>query len=521
MAEYSQYQATNPIDWGNITQNILEKLDKVEEIREAKRVELDKQYTDVISTVDKYQGSKAPTFNQFIMDGANNVRNSLYEQNQLLKKGKITPSEYSRIVSTSKDSWSRLADMTKQYDANYEEGLKRAQEGKAAGQEIYQRQMTADLLNLKDKTTFMNPKDGRMYIAEVDPVTKKIKDESKLVDLQTINAGLNQNVDKLNVSNEVNAYVKNLGSEARMVNGRYVISQAIRGKFNSKTKPEIIDAITNNPRKAASVLYDNTTDGYSFTYNAKEINSINSQIDKLAAQKESVKSDADKKAIQKEINSLSSQRDKTILLVRDENGIFTPQLSEGQMKKAKSIVDDVIESQIDYKVEKPERITQSDINRGEKQAAKEADLADRFKKVLDIGKNFDSSEYIGEIRGRQYPDNLSNSRFEAFETDLSQIPEPIRKKNPNAKLYAVVSEKVKTPQNTYIEKPNYKPILSEIQKQDIINRMFNEPKGLQVDWTTVQDFNRPKGGAAKTSLVATPKGGMSLNATAIKNKTTK
>ena len=131
------------------------------------------------------------------MDGANNVRNSLYEQNQLLKKGKITPSEYSRIVSTSKDSWSRLADMTKQYDANYEEGLKRAQEGKAAGQEIYQRQMTADLLNLKDKTTFMNPKDGRMYIAEVDPVTKKIKDESKLVDLQTINAGLNQNVDKL------------------------------------------------------------------------------------------------------------------------------------------------------------------------------------------------------------------------------------------------------------------------------------------------------------------------------------
>ena len=159
-----------------------------------------------------------------------------------------------------------------------------------------------------------------------------------------------------------------------MVNGRYVISQAIRGKFNSKTKPEIIDAITNNPRKAASVLYDNTTDGYSFTYNAKEINSINSQIDKLAAQKESVKSDADKKAIQKEINSLSSQRDKTILLVRDENGIFTPQLSEGQMKKAKSIVDDVIESQIDYKVEKPERITQSDINRQEKQGKKKLTL---------------------------------------------------------------------------------------------------------------------------------------------------
>ena len=440
------------------------------------------------------------------MDGANNVRNSLYEQNQLLKRGLITPSEYSRIVSTTRDGWSRLADLTKQYDANYEEGLKRIEEGKSAGQEIYQRQMTADLLNLKGKTTFINPKDGRMYIAKVDPKTGKVVGEADLYDIQTINAGLNQNVDKLNVSNEVNAYVKNLGSEARMVNGRYVISQAIRGKFNSKTKPEIIDAITNNPRKAASVLADNSNEKYSFTNNAKEINSINSQIDKLAAQKESVKSDADKKAIQKEINTLSSQRDKTILLVRDENGIFTPQLSEEQMKKAKSIVDDVIESQIDYKVEKPERVTQSDVNRGEKQAAKEADLTDRFKKVLDISKNFDSSQYIGEIRRRPYPDNIGDSRFEAFETDLSKIPEPVRKKNPNVKLYAVVTERIKRPgSDEYVDVERFKPIVSEIEKQDLINRMLNEPKGLEVDWTTVQDFNRPKGGAAKTSTATSPK----------------
>ena len=402
MPEYSQYQATNPIDWGGITQNILEKLGKVEEDREAKRVELDKQYTDVVSTVDKYQGSKSPTFNQFIMDGANNVRNSLYEQNQLLKRGMITPSEYSRIVSTTRDGWSRLADLTKQYDTNYEEGLKRIEEGKAAGQELYQRQITADLLNLKGKTTFINPKDGRMYIAKVDPATGKVVGDADLYDIQTINAGLNQNVDKLNVSKEVNEYVKNLGSEARMVNGKYVISQAIRGKFNSKTKPEIIDAITNNPRKAASVLADNSDEKYSFTNNAKEIQAINSQIDKLSAQRESVKSAEDKKAIQKEINTLSSQRDKTILLVRDENGIFTPQLSEGQMKKAKSIVDDVIESQIDYKVEKPEKQTQQmtyteqkDIAKGQKEAL---DMSERLKQLNDLWKNKASSKYAGLVK---------------------------------------------------------------------------------------------------------------------------
>ena len=490
MPEYSQYQATNPIDWGGITQNILEKLDKVEEGREAKRVELDKQYTDVVSTVDKYQGSKSPTFNQFVMDGANNVRNSLYDQNQLLKRGLITPSEYSRIVSTTRDGWSRLADLTKQYDTNYEEGLKRIEEGKSAGQEIYQRQMTADLLNLKGKTTFINPKDGRMYIAKVDPKTGKVVGEADLYDIQTINAGLNQNVDKLNVSKEVNAYVEKLGSEARMVNGRYVISQAIRGKFNSKTKPEIIDAITNNPRKAASVLADNTDDKYSFTNNAKEIQAINSQIDKLAAQKESVKSDADKKAIQKEINSLSSQRDKTILLVRDENGIFTPKLSEEQMKKAKSIVDDVIESQIDYKVEKPEKETQQltyterkDIAKGEKEVY---DVSQRIKQLNDIYKNKASSKYVGLVKNADI--SVAIPKYEGRVIDLVVGNSPTNK----GKKYIRVS-KPKYNQDTkeFIGEQEYNIELSNDPREykNVMNALINQKWGTEFAFPDIEKYS--------------------------------
>lgn len=490
MAEYSQYQATNPIDWGGITQNILEKLDKVEESREAKRVELDKQYTDVVSTVDKYQGSKSPTFNQFVMDGANNVRNSLYEQNQLLKRGMITPSEYSRIVSTTRDGWSRLADLTKQYDTNYEEGLKRIEEGKAAGQELYQRQITADLLNLKGKTTFINPKDGRMYIAKVDPATGKVVGDADLYDIQTINAGLNQNVDKLNVSKEVNEYVKNLGSEARMVNGKYVISQAIRGKFNSKTKPEIIDAITNNPRKAASVLADNSDEKYSFTNNAKEIQAINNQIDKLAAQKESVKSDADKKAIQKEINTLSSQRDKTILLVRDENGIFTPQLSEEQMKKAKSIVDDVIESQIDYKVEKPEKQTQQmtyteqkDIAKGQKELY---DISERIKQIDDIYKNKASSKYVGLIKNADISMAIPEEKGKVVGLRFGTGP------NNKGKKYIRVSKTNYNPDTkTRIGEQEYDIEISgdEREYKNIINKLLNQKWGKEFAYPDIEQYS--------------------------------
>jgi len=490
MAEYSQYQATNPIDWGNITQNILEKLGKVEEDREAKRVELDKQYSDVVSIVDKYQGSKSPTFNQFVMDGANNVRNSLYEQNQLLKRGMITPSEYSRIVSTTRDGWSRLADLTKQYDTNYEEGLKRIEEGKAAGQELYQRQITADLLNLKGKTTFINPKDGRMYIAKVDPETGKVVGDADLYDIQTINAGLNQNVDKLNISAEVNNYVKNLGSEARMVNGRYVISQAIRGKFNSKTKPEIIDAITNNPRKAASVLADNTDEKYSFTNNAKEIQAINSQIDKLSAQRESVKSEADKKAIQKEINTLSSQRDKTILLVRDENGIFTPKLSEEQMAKAKSIVNDVIESQIDYKEEKPEKpqqmtyTEQKDIQEGKQ---KVYDISERIKQINDIYENKGSSKYVGLIKNADISKVIPEEKGRVVGLRIGTSP------TNKGKRYIRVANPQYDPKNkNRINDQEYDIEISgdEREYKNIINGLLNQKWGKEFAFPDIEKYSQ-------------------------------
>ena len=504
MAEYSQFQVPNiaPIDWGKITEGIVNKLDKTEKEREEKRVALDKEYTEVVKKIDSFQGSKAPTFNQFIMSGANDIRDYLYEQNKLLKSGKIKPSDYSRIVSTVSDGWGRLADLTKGYDANFEEGMKRVQDGKAGAQEMYQRQLTADLMNLKDKKTFINPNDGRLYIAKVNE-NGGVDGDANLFDVQTLNAGLNQNVDKLILSNEVEKYTKTLGREARMVNGRYVTSEEIRKGFEEKTKPKIIASIISDPNKAASVLVDNTDDGYTFEQNESFFTSREKDIDKLAKMRSESKDDKEKKAIQAEINRISGELNKTILLKRDENNIYTPVLTEAQQKKAKEVVGDVIKSQLDYMVEKPETQSAPRETAYDKKEAKEQDLANkRVQEVKAITNPYAKpslkSDIINQLADNTFPElkgyvvtdfKYSNNKyyFDLKKPLFDKYGKPLKSKDgKRAYDYHVV---VKNPGEDV---------------DNAVNSFLNQKRGTQYAWHDLSP-----------ELASAPTRNMGLNATAI------
>lgn len=482
MQEYSKYQAPEfaPIDWGKITEGIVEKLDKTEKEREAKRVALDKEYTDVVKTIDSFQGSKAPTFNQFIMSGANDIRDYLYQQNKLLKAGKIKPSEYSQIVATVSDGWGRLADVAKGYDKSFEESMKRIEEGKAGAQETYQRQLTSELMNLKNKRTFINPNDGRLYIAKLNE-DGSISSDADLYDVQTLNAGLNQNVDKLILSDEVQKYTKNLGKEARMVNGRYVTSQEIRKDFESKAKPKIISSILSNPNKAASVLMDNTDEGYRLEVDKNYFSKTQSTIDELVKARDAEKDKNKKKEIQSQINKIDQELKKTILLDRDENNIYTPVLNEHQEKRAKEIVSDVIKSQLDYIVEKPETKSSSDVESGKgKEKEKSAKL--RIEQVNDIYQNREGSKYVGLIKNAAV-----DKAFPGYEG--YRVIELQRGENPNNK-YIKVSRPLIDPKTKAVigEDKKLLPMPSDkAEYQNIINVLLNQKYQTNFAWPEIMD----------------------------------
>lgn len=314
--EYAGYNPVPSVNWAKAMTDIATGIQNVQDEREAKRQELDKQAEDTISSINEYSSSKAPTFNDFIMTGANSTREYIMEQNRLLKTGQIKPSEYTRRVSNTKDGWGRLAAVAKDFDARYEETVSRMESGEASAMEAYMNEYAADLMNLKGKSITQDPLNGRVFVAKYDNDGNK----TGLYDVQTLNAGLNQRQNKVNVISEVDNAVKGLGEVAFVDprTGKYTLSPMIRGSYQSKIKPNIAKAILSDKRKVASVLADNVQ-GYSFTMdnNDKDPNKI--------------------------------------LLVADENGIMQPQLKPEQEKVAKEYVENMIDSRVDYKQAQPEK----------------------------------------------------------------------------------------------------------------------------------------------------------------------
>lgn len=372
MVEYSGYIPNQVMDWSSITNKIATDLQKTIEERQAKREALDKEASDIVSKVNEYQGSKAPTFNQFVMDGANKARNYIYDQNKLLKKGLITPSEYSRNISSLSDSWKRVADNAKSFDADYVEQAKRIDSGIASSQEIFQNKIKYSIADLKGKSITISD-NGQMFISS---------DKGEIWDVQTMNAGLNQKIDKVDLYGDVNKYVKMLGEGAKIdpATGKYAVSETLISDWKNKTKPKIIESISSNPQKAAGILTDYSGLGYSFTTNPKESGG------------------------------------KNILLQTDENGIYTPKLTEEQQKQANKIISDVIDSQVSYKAEKPENFSKSDRialenvkhqNRmEEKGVGKNVDkLNNRYNVVTSLSVDPQRSKYTGEITNAPHPGN--------------------------------------------------------------------------------------------------------------------
>jgi hypothetical protein len=131
------------------------------------------------------------------------------------------------------------------------------------------------------------------------------------ISTKSLNNTLNQFIDTPDIIADVDGAVKGLGAGALNINGKYILSQKLRGDWD-KTKDKIAKDILASPQKAANVLAMQF--GYSFTMDPEE-----------------AKGDSNK-----------------ILLTLDPNGAYVPSLTEAQKSQAVNSVKDTIESRVDY-----------------------------------------------------------------------------------------------------------------------------------------------------------------------------
>lgn len=217
------------------------------------------------------------------------------------------------------DGVTQLGDAAKAFATDYEESMKLMQEGKSAGQKIFQDEQYDAFKTTDGKGIYVNPADGRVYIAKRNPDGTINNNPEDLLSVNKLYARRKDIVYKYDVIGEANKNVKVLGDivKAKRSGNVLTLKDVMQNPEYLKAEGNIINSMMSSPRNVGSILSD-YVGGYSFTLKPEE-----------------AKGDPNK-----------------ILLTEDGMGLYQPQLTDAQRKKAEEALRAQLRVQLD-RVETP------------------------------------------------------------------------------------------------------------------------------------------------------------------------
>jgi hypothetical protein len=331
MAEFAGYVGNQvpPIDWGKIGTDLYDKINKVNDEREAKRQKIDDDYNEAFTKIGEYEQTTDQSLNEMIYKGVDEVRNSMKTQYDLLKRGAITMSDYKLYKNTAMTDWSTLNKAVKGYGNTIAGVQKLITEGKMSGLGQYNALTYAKLSNLKDAKIMVNPETGRIYRANIDPKTGTIASDSEVYspsamlnpgNLVDLKVDLNDGVTKFLKTVADYGIAKDLGG------GKIEVTEdARKNPAYQKALEAQVNSFTVTPRSTTSVLTDYVGDYQFFESEAQKKELINKGV-----------------------------KEEKLIKVERKNGVYEPAPTSTQEAVAKEYV----RSQIEVGVGRKESMTQ-------------------------------------------------------------------------------------------------------------------------------------------------------------------
>ena len=348
---YNEYTgfipANNPIDWAKLTSGLVTTIQGIGAEREAEKAALDKLQSENTKILQNTELGKSQTLNQLILSGSNQGRESMMQWNRQLKSGQITPLEYKNRINNLMDSWSTFANTAKSYDQQMQEALKRQQEGLGSGLELELNNRIAQLGDLRNKATQVDPNNGNFVIGQLDE--NGLFDPSSIRDLRSISQPGNMIDNKVDLSSIIDEKTK--GWEDWTIElGNKTITDALQNPAIQRARLDLANGVLNNPRAITSVLKDNTDGKYDFYYNE---NDLNSKLQDRVAKENELNKQLGKPALSgDDLNKfIESERSKFILLQQDDQGVYQPNLTDQQIQDAKQTVLDAIDARLKRSVQ--------------------------------------------------------------------------------------------------------------------------------------------------------------------------
>lgn len=236
MATYYKYKSREGkdiVDWRAITKGITDDITRIEGEREQQRVDIDNAVlTNLEDIANKPQGAYSKE-NDRISSYAEQASAIALANQKLLKSGAISLKEYNSRTNTGLSSTKKLFTLSKQYQDNYEAGMKRLQsiDGKPpVGSEIEAMLMgSVERFGPPGSTDYyIDPITGEAFLASTiedgDPNTyentKKIDGVNKsLMSVGTAEGIINRQVDRYQSDVQATRLAESLGTKIEVLQG--------------------------------------------------------------------------------------------------------------------------------------------------------------------------------------------------------------------------------------------------------------------------------------------------------------
>ena len=296
--KYSLYAGREEtVNWGQVAVNLTKGLNTIKQQRDAAKQKIIDDTSAAMTTLSEIADVQSGSMNTLLIDGSDFSKNTLQANMDLVRRGLLDPKDYMLIMQQQKDGYKSLSNYAKNYDAKYQEGMKRIQDGSASNLEEYFRGTGFSFGNVKNKKLWTDPASGELFLVEMQEENGKfvLPDRAKnpgayqspssmvnMIAFQEDSANLSEDVKNLVTANLAEVVTSTMSSYTVLSGGKDVKSiEDFRQLFDDVEGEGFTDAngnkmsfddwmaqqakgVVGNSNKAAEYLM-NSGMGYFFT----------------------------------------------------------------------------------------------------------------------------------------------------------------------------------------------------------------------------------------------------------------
>jgi len=354
--KYAERDAENRIDWSEVAKNMNDVLSAEQIARRKKKQKIEQQQEESLKYVENAPQGQHVGKDEFVLDYAEKVMETMRIQNQLLKEGKLSLKDYNIQRANIMNGTKEFYEVSENWNTTYAEAKKMLDEGELSE---FSQSILMDnekMGNFTNHSLYINPVDGQVSIGErqltnpdepYDPQTNPyttvvVPNENSLRPLQELNNRHDQLLKPFDL--EVN-----LDESAQMLADTYE-------KLREDDPTQSVNDIRENGNYTeAETTIINSTVGDKNSMNAVSIltdsqNEVLEGFDNAGEEFDFTSDPNDPRLF----NADGSRNQSMILRVQDPNqpnsGRLVPQLTDEQLEMARQITKDRLDVMVNRSV---------------------------------------------------------------------------------------------------------------------------------------------------------------------------